>query len=286
MGQLREKMKDDLTLRNYRPKTVKEYLRCAGKFVAFHRRPPSEMGLAEARQFLLQLAEVQHVSAAHLKMHVAAIRFLYGVTLGRPEVAVHLPWPRVPVTLPDILDQSEVDGLLEAIASVKYRALLMTAYSAGLRLGEASRLATTDIDSRRGLIHIRDGKGARDRYVMLSPRVLVFLRAYWRATRPTGPLLFPGQVPGQPVSPDAVRAALHAAAVKAGIRKHITPHVLRHSFATHLLERGEDIRAIQVLLGHASIQTTARYTQVSQRHIGRTPSPLDQPHQVTRSAAG
>ena len=275
MGQLREKMKADLKLRRYRARTVGEYLRCARKFVEYHWRPAEEMGEQEVRQFLLYLTDGRQVSAANHKMHVAAIKFLYGITLDRPEVAVRFPWPRVPVKLPDILDRGEVLRLLDAVESIKYRGILMTAYAAGMRIGEACSLKTTDIDSRRGLIHIRDGKRGRDRFVMLSPRLLAFLREYWKATRPTGPELFPGQAAGRSVSPEAVRVALRKAVARAGIKKRVTPHVLRHCFATHLLEGGEDIRTIQVLLGHGSIRTTARYTQVSERHIGRTQSPLD-----------
>lgn len=276
MGQLREKMKADLKLRRYRARTVGEYLRCARKFVEYHRRRAEEMGEAEVQQFLLYLVEERGVSAANQKMHVAAIKFLYGVTLDRPELAVRFPWPRMPMRkLPDILDRSEVERVLEAVESIKHRGVLMTAYAAGMRIREACSLKTTDIDSGRGLIHIRDGKRGRDRFVMLSPRLLVFLREYWKQTRPTGPELFPGQTAGQSVSPEAVRCALRKAVARAGIKKHVTPHVLRHCFATHLLERGADIRTIQVLLGHGSIRTTARYTQVSARHIAGTKSPLD-----------
>lgn len=151
----------------------------------------------------------------------------------------------------------------------------MAAYGAGLRVSEACRLGVGDIDSRRGLIHVRDGKGGKDRFVMLSTRLLAVLREYWRAARPSGPYLFPGMDGAQPIDRHAVNRALRQAAVDAGIAKKVTPHSLRHAFATHLLEAGTDIRTIQVLLGHASISTTARYAKVSQRHVGRTTSPLD-----------
>jgi len=275
MGQLRDKMKADLKLRRYRPGTVDNYLWCARKFVAFHRRPPAEMGEAEIRQYLLHLVEEKQIGPAGHKMHVAALKFLYGVTLGRPEEAVRVPWPKVPVKLPDILDGSEVERLFEAVESIQHRAIVMTAYGAGLRISEACALRVGDIDSKRGVIHVRDGKRGRDRFVMLSPRLLGCLRQYWRAVRPKGPELFPGGAARGVVSPKTVRAALRKAVAKAGITKRVTPHVLRHCFATHLLERGTDLRVIQVLLGHGSIRTTARYTQVSTRHIARTRSPLD-----------
>jgi integrase/recombinase XerD len=270
-------MKADLKLRRYRASTIATYLACARRFVAYHQRPPEEMGEPEVRQFLVHMID-RRASAANQKMHVAAIRFLYGVTLDRPELAVRLPWPRMPMRkLPDILDRSEVEQILDAVESLKHRGILMTAYAAGLRIREACSLKTTDIDSTRGLIHVRDGKRGRDRFVMLSPRLLTFLRQYWKQTRPTGPHLFPGRIAGRPMTLTAVRLALSKAVARTGIKKRVTPHVLRHSFATHLLEAGEDIRVIQRLLGHGSIRTTAHYTQVSQRHVGRTQSPLDRP---------
>lgn len=275
MGQLRDKMKADLTLRRYRAGTIDNYLRCARNFVAFHRRPAEQMGEAEAHRFLLHLIDDRGMGPAGHKMYVAALRFLYGVTLGRPEVAAGLPWPRVPSKLPDILVGSEVERLLEALDSLKYRAIVMTAYGAGLRISEVCALCSKDIDSVRGLIHVRDGKRGRDRFVMLSPRLLCALREYWRKERTRGPELFPGQGPGEVVAPRSVRQALRKAVAKAGLKKRVTPHVLRHCFATHLLEGGTDIRVIQVLLGHSSIRTTARYTQVSARHVGGIQSPLD-----------
>lgn len=271
MGQLREKMKCDLFLRRMAKPTVEEYLRCSTKYVKFHMRSPTEMGEAEVRQFLMQLKS----GPADHKMHVAAIKFLYGVTLGRPEVAGLIPWPKVPFTLPVILDRSEVEIVLAALSSVRYRAIVMTAYASGLRVSEVCGLRITDIDSKRGLIHVHNGKGGRDRCVMLSQRLLACLREYWKAERPPGKLLFPGQDPNRPISRDAVEKALYRAVAKTGIKKRVTAHILRHSFATHLLENGTDIRVIQMLLGHSSIRTTMRYTQVSNRVIGNTQSPLD-----------
>jgi site-specific recombinase XerD len=196
------------------------------------------------------------------------------VTLRRPEVAADIAYPKVKSALPDILSGTEMVQLLEALQSTMYRALVMTAYGAGLRISEVCRLQTTDIDSRRMLIHVR-GKGGRDRFVPLPERVLFTLRRYWVAMRPTGPELFPGKEPGRGISPDAVRPHLHAAAAKVGLRKRATPHVLRHSFATHLLELGTDIRVIQMLLGHTSIRTTLRYTRVTDKHVARVQSPVD-----------
>jgi site-specific recombinase XerD len=267
-------MTEDLKLKNYAPKTRTEYLRCARHYVAYHMRSPEEMGEREIRDFLLALS-FERASIETLKMHVAALKFLYGTTLRRPEEIVALPWPKVPHRLPDILAGTEVDALLGAVEPLLHRAVVMTAYGTGLRIREACSLRTDDIDSKRKLIHVRDGKRARDRYVMLPDRLRDFLREYFRQVRPPGPFLFPGARPGRPITPHAVRDALAKGIRKAGIKKRVTPHVLRHSFATHLLEAGTDIRVIQALLGHASIRSTMRYTQVSQRHVGRITSPLD-----------
>jgi integrase/recombinase XerD len=183
----------------------------------------------------------------------------------------------VPHRKPDILSLSEVERLLDAAmsASLVSAVVLMTAYGGGLRISEACRLRPEDIDSARKLIHVRLGKGGKDRYVMLSERLLEILRGYWVQVRPQGGWLFPGRKAGEPITRTAATMALHETATKAKLRKKVTPHQLRHSFATHLLEAGTDIRVIQVLLGHSSIRSTARYTQVSARHIGRVKSPLD-----------
>jgi site-specific recombinase XerD len=222
---------------------------------------------------VIKLAENR--SPATVKMHVAAIRFLYTVTLRRPKVVERLHFPKVPIRLPDILSLQEIERLLAAINEPMYRAVAMAAYGAGMRISEACRLHTTDIDSQRGVIHIRLGKRRRDRCVMLSPVLLTALREYWKLYRPTPPVLFPSKKPNSYVNADTVRQALRRTQQKAGITKRTTPHSLRHAFATHLLEDGADISTIQVLLGHGSIRSTARYTQVSTRHIAQTKSPLD-----------
>ena len=203
MGELRDRMANDLKLRRYKPSTCDKYLRCARAFVAYHRRPPHEMGVDEVRTFLLHLAAGRKVGAAAHHQYVAAIKFLYATTLGMPEVAVAIPWPKVPHRLPRILSGTEVEALLDAMGSIKYRTIVLTAYGAGLRIDEVCSLEVGDIDSKRHLIHVRDGKHGRDRYVMLSARVLVALRTYWRVTRPEGAKLFPGQKPGSTISHEA-----------------------------------------------------------------------------------
>jgi site-specific recombinase XerD len=239
-------------------------------------RPAEELGAPEVGRFLLHLVQVEKVGEATHKMYVAALRFLYTHTLKRPEILPALPWPRVKKPLPVVLSGTEVQRLLETIRSRKYRALLMTAYGAGVRVSEACELRPQDIDSGRMLIHIHDGKRGRDRYVMLSQRLLEALRLYWCTERPAcDGYLFPGAVPGSHVAGATVRRVVKKAATAIGLEKRVTPHTLRHSFATHLLEVGTDIRVIQQLLGHGSIRTTARYTHVSAAHVGRTKSPLD-----------
>jgi integrase/recombinase XerD len=274
MGALCQRMEEDLKLKNYATKTRTEYVRCARHFAAFHMRSPSQMGEREIRDFLLALAFAQK-SPETLKMHVASLKFLYATTLRRPEEVAALFWPKVPHRLPDILSGTEVEALLGAVEPLAYRAVVMTAYGTGLRIKEACHLRTDDIDSKRMLIHVRDAKRARDRYVMLPVRLLAFLRQYWRQVKPGGPYLFPGGKPGRPVTATPVRMALKKAIGKVGIKKRVTLHTLRHSLATHLLEAGNDIRVIQALLGHGSIRSTQRYTQVSNKHVARVQSPLD-----------
>jgi integrase/recombinase XerD len=276
MGELYQKMAQDLAIRNLASGTREQYLRCCSEYARYHMRSPREMGIGEVKDFLGRLV-YQGAGPEKVKMHVAGLKFLYGTTLDRKEVAEMIPWPKVPHRKPDILGLSEVERLLTAAMSASEvpAVVAMAAYGAGLRISEACRLKPGDIDSVRKLIHVRLGKGGKDRYVMLSERLLELLRGYWVKVRPQGGWLFPGRKAGQPITREAVAKALDAAATKAKLRKKVTPHLLRHSFATHLLEAGTDIRVIQVLLGHCSIRSTARYTQVSERHIGSVKSPLD-----------
>lgn len=275
MGTIRDKMTADLDLRGFASTTKKEYLQRAQNFVTYHQRSPSELGEQEVREFLLYLVNEKKTGSATQHMYIAAIKFLYTTTLARPEVVANIPWPKRSQTLPDILTGEEVERLFQQIASIKHRAILMTAYGAGLRISEACSLQAPDIDSKRMLIHVHEGKRSKDRYVMLSERLLDVLRAYWKVVRPQGPFVFPGAIPGRPITTSAVQRVLQQAVVQCQFTKRVTAHSLRHGFATHLLEMGTDIRVIQRLLGHSSLQTTARYTKVTERHIGRTKSPLD-----------
>jgi len=274
MGQLYERMASDLKLRRYSCRTQKSYLWCARRFVRHFMRSPEDMGMQEIRQFLLMLHE-RGESAASIKMYVASLHFLYGVTLARPAEVANIPWPRVVQKLPAVISREEVEALLGKIEPLKYRMVVMTAYGTGLRISEILALETGDIDGKAGLIHVRHGKGDRPRMVMLPRRLLECLREYWRLTKPSGLLLFPGQLQGKSLCPDTVRRAVHCASAALGIHRRVTMHAFRHSFATHLLEDGEDLRTIQVLLGHRSIRNTTRYLQVSTQHLASVTSPLD-----------
>jgi integrase/recombinase XerD len=286
MGKLKDKMIEDLQLRGYASGTCQTYVRCARKFVAYHMRSPDQLGELDVRRFLLHLAQERKAGAATVKMYTAALKFLYEHTLDRPEVVTKIPYIKVRQKLPDILSGSEVDALLGALESILYRAVVMTTYGAGLRISEVCPLEISHIDSKRMLIKVVDAKRGRDRYVALPEKVLLVLRAYWKQMRPKGPRLFPGQKPGTSLSHEAVRDHLKVAAAKAGITKHVTPHILRHTFATHLLELGTGIRVIQMLLGHGSIRTTQRYTQMTPRLAAGTVSPIDVPTEVRKKKLG
>lgn len=282
MGLLRKKMEADMKIRGLRPATQAEYLRVATRFAGYFMRSPAHMGLAEVREYLLHHIRAGR-STSTQQVYLCALRFLYRVTLERPSELATLVGPRRIQRLPEVLSRDEVAAILRTVRSPRHRAVLMTMYGAGLRVGEACRLRPTDIDSQRGVIRIRDGKGGRDRVVMLSPRLLEELRSYWRLVRPSGGYFFPA-ARGGVLRSESVRAVLKRAAASVGIAKRVTPHCLRHSFATHLLEAGTDARAIQVLLGHASIETTQRYMQVSAQFLSTVQSPLDRLEKEVRPA--
>ena len=274
MGALRDKMAADLKIAGYSPSTQKIYLLYARQFARFLMRSPEEMGAQEIRRFLLHLVQ-SGVSPETLRQARCGLRFLYAVTLNRPVEIDWVPVPRRKHRLPIILSGQQVESILIAVQSPKYRALFMVMYASGLRNAEACRLRPGDVDSKRGVLRVQAGKGNRDRCTLLSPRLLESLRDYWRTTQPDGPWLFPGRAPGKHVSSESVRQVFHKAVAAAGIRKAATPHTLRHSFATHLLEAGTDIAVIQALLGHSSVAVTQIYAHVQVSHIARTRSPLD-----------
>jgi integrase/recombinase XerD len=233
--------------------------------------PPDRLGLEDVRSFQVHLVS-QGISWPALNRTACALRFFYRVTLDRAEMPD--VYARTPRKLPSILSADEVVRFLEAVPSLKTRVALTTAYAAGLRASEAVSLQVADIDSSRMVLQVRHGKGAKDRTVMLSAALLAILRSYWRLTRPTS-WLFPGRSPDKPIDVQVLHAACRSATKAAGLTKRVSVHTLRHSFATHLLESGTDIRIIQVLLGHSNLSTTARYTHVATSTIARTQSPLD-----------
>jgi site-specific recombinase XerD len=267
-------MEADLKLGGYSASTTKIYLLYARRFALHFKRSPARLGEEEIRTFLLHLAEDHRVHHSTYRQYRAALKFLYTVTLRRAWSVAGIAPRRKIHTLPVVLSGEEVTALLSAVESVKYRAVIMTTYAAGLRILEACRLRVEDVDSKRMVLCVRAGKGRRDRYVMLSERLLAFLRAYWKIERPQD-RLFPSNTKAGHISPESVRAVFKEALHSVGIKKDVTPHVLRHSFATHLLEAGTDLVVIQALLGHQSIQTTSLYTHVSTRHLACTKSPLD-----------
>lgn len=270
---LRRRMIDDMSLRNLSPATQRSYLHAVTKFSRYFGRSPDRLGLEDVRAFQVYLVS-QGISWGSLNQIVCALRFFYGVTLDRAEIPERIVYARMPRKLPTILSADEVVRFLEAVPSLKARAALTTAYAAGLRASEAASLKVADIDSDRMVIQIHHGKGAKDRTVMLSAQLLAILRTYWRLAHPQD-FLFPGRNPDTPITTTCLHAACRSATKAAGLIKRVSVHTLRHSFATHLLESGVDIRIIQVLLGHSQLSTTARYTHVATTTIATTQSPLD-----------
>jgi site-specific recombinase XerD len=266
-------MIEDMTVRNLSPATQRSYVHHIAKFSGFFGRSPDRLELEDVRRFQVHLVSCG-VSWASLNQAVCALRFFYGVTLGRADLPQRIVYARQPSALPVVLSADEVVRFLAAVPGLRSRAALTCAYAAGLRAAEAARLKVSDIDSGRNVIRVEHGKGGKDRYVMLSAQLLGILRAYWRLARPRI-WLFPGRDAERPIHPEMLHLACRSARVAAGLDKQVTVHALRHSFATHLLEAGTDIRIIQVLLGHRNLSTTARYAQVATSTIGRTVSPLD-----------
>jgi integrase/recombinase XerD len=270
---LRQRMIEDMTVRNFVEKTRNDYIRQVKTFTSFLGRSPDTATAEDLRRFQLHQTRTG-IRPPSINGSVAALRFFFTVTLDRPEMARHLTFVREPRRLPAVLSPEEVARLLEAAPGPKYKAALSAAYAAGLRVSEVVALKVSDIDSERLLLRIEQGKGRKDRFAMLSPQLLELLRDWYRIARPTV-WLFPGRDPILPLTTRQLARTVHAAANMAGIKKRVTPHTLRHSFATHLLEQKTDVRLIQVLLGHAKLDTTMLYTQVATNVIRAVMSPLD-----------
>jgi integrase/recombinase XerD len=274
MTPLRQRMTEEMEIRNYSPKTIRIYVAHLVKFFDFCDKSPARVSPEEIRDYLVYLVEVKGTKWGVYNQIVSALRFLFREIIHRGEIVEDIRCAKTEKKLPVVLSLGEVRRFFAAIHNFKHRVILMTAYGAGLRISEAVNLQLTDIDSERMVIRVRQGKNKKDRYTKLSPILLDLLRRYWWAARPQD-LLFTGRSLQQPLSVSTLQSACQQAQREAGIPKTITPHTLRHSFATHLLEAGTDLRVIQVLLGHASPVSTARYTRVSNKLIRQTPSPLD-----------
>jgi integrase/recombinase XerD len=270
---LRQRMIDDMTARRFKEATQRDYVRHVRNFAAFLRRSPDSATSEDLRLFQVHLAQ-QKIGAVTINAAISALRFFFNVTIERPDLVRLLKIVHEPRKAPVVLSQEEMVRLLEAAQGLKYRAAFSVAYGAGLRVSEVVALKVSDIDSERMTLRVEQGKGQRDRYVMLSPQLLGVLREWQSAAQPWA-WLFPGQNPVNPMTARQLGRAVHAAARDAGIAKRVTPHTLRHSFATHLLEQNVDIRVIQVLLGHAKLETTALYTRVAVNTIRDVTSPLE-----------
>jgi integrase/recombinase XerD len=270
---LRRRMIEDMTIRKFAPKTQHDYLQRVKNFAAFLGRSPDTASFEDVRRYQLHLT-ASGVGVPTINQTVSTLRFFFKVTLGRSDIVNHTQFVREPRKLPVVLSPEEVARLLDAAPGLKYKAALSVAYGAGLRVSEVVALKVSDIDSRRMVIRVEQGKGRKDRYVMLSPHLLALLRAWWKAARPQG-WLFPGRDRVNPLTTRQLNRACHAAAQMAELDKTVSLHTLRHSFATHLLEQNIDIRVIQVLLGHAKLDTTALYTRVATKTIREIMSPLD-----------
>lgn len=275
MTALRQRMTEDMQVRNLALNTQTCYVQQISLFARHFNKSPEELGPEEIRAYQVYLTNERKLAPGSILIAVAALRFLYKISLKRewPFDEV-IPAPKKPQKLPVVLSPEEVLQFLGCVGSAKHRAILTTCYAAGLRISEAVRLKPADIDSQRMVIRVEQGKGQKDRYVMLSPQLLETLRAYWRIVRPKA-WLFEGSIPCKPIDKSAVEQACQKARRLSTIRKPVTPHLLRHAFAVHLLESGADVRTIQLLLGHRSLATTARYLRIATSKVCSMTSPFD-----------
>jgi len=279
MTRLRKMMLEELQRRNFSEDTIRHYIRTVEDFARYFNRPPDRLGPRHIREYQAQLFQKRKLSPGSVIYRLSALRFFYIKTLKKAWSVAETPYPKKNHHLPAILSQEEVARLIEAAGTPFHRTLLMTLYATGLRCAEVTHLKLSDIDSKRMVIHVRAGKGRKDRDVMLSPKLLEELRQHWRRLRrKTSDWLFPGNrwhTANYPTSTKTLYHACQGAAKRAGLNPAIHPHTLRHCFATHLLEAGADLRTIQILLGHHSLEQTAIYLHLSKRHLSATPSPLD-----------
>jgi site-specific recombinase XerD len=273
MTPLRQRFIDDMRLRNHSPRTIETYVRQVASFARHFGRSPEELGPEEVRTYQLELLR-QQSSWSKFNQSVCALRLLYGVTLGRPEQVPFIRYGKRPQTLPVVLSPEETVQFLEAAEPGRDRTLFQTTYACGLRLSEVTHLQIPDIDSKRMLVNVRQGKGAKDRLVPLSVRLLEVLRTYWREYRPR-PWLFPGRGGQEPLTGGGVERRFRRTLERSKLTKAATMHTLRHCFATHMLEAGIDLRTLQAMMGHTSLETTMRYLHISSRRLRQAPSLLE-----------
>jgi len=274
MGKLKDQMERDMKLRRFSPRTISCYLACMRNVAIYFRKSPAELGEEEIRGYLHYLIEQRKASQAVITQSYSALKFFFENTLQRPWNPSRIPRSKQRKRLPEVLSKHDVESIFSATNNLKHRAILMTVYSGGLRVGEVTRLKVSDIDSGRMMIRVNEGKGLKDRYTLLGERNLKMLRQYWKAYRPAE-WLFPGKNASEPVSISAVQRVFKASLEKAGIKKKASVHTLRHCFATHLLESGTDLYYIQRLLGHKSASTTSVYLHITGKDIGKIKSPID-----------
>lgn len=274
MDALREQMSKDLQLKGITLGTQKKYLREVSMMANYFDKPLEELGEEEVKDYLIHMLETRKLSRGTYRGYVAGIKFLYKTTLNREEVVQKIQYPKAKKTLPVVLDLAEIKAMLSVTENLKHRALLTITYSAGLRVSEAAKLKVTDIDSKRMMVRVQQGKGRKDRYSILSQTALELLRRYWRQYRPKE-WLFEGQKEGTHICYTAIRNIFFEAKKRAGITKPASPHTLRHSFATHLIEAGTSLHHVQLLLGHRSPTTTTVYLHVSRMNLSKVASPLD-----------
>jgi site-specific recombinase XerD len=267
-------MIDDLRVRNYAPGTINLYIRAVASFAKHFGKSPDTLGPEHIREYQTYLVKTKQASWSVFIQTVCALRFFYKVTLGKPRFIEDIPFPKHEKRLPVVLSAKELATFLQAIPNLKHRTVLMTMYGSGLRIAEALALRLPDIDSQRMLIRVQQGKGRRDRYTILTPTLLEALRDYWRSYKPPT-LLFPGKTPEKPLTQNAMHRALRRARMRAGISKPVTTHTMRHCFATHLLEAGTNLRTIQMLLGHRSLNTSAIYLHVAAGALASDQRPVD-----------
>jgi integrase/recombinase XerD len=284
MSPLRRRMIEDMQIRNLTPNTQRVYIANVFRFACHFRKSPDRLGPPEIRSYLLHLTRERRLAASSIIVTVSALRFFYTVTLKRDWVVEDdIPAGHQAKKLPVVLSKEEVARFLSAVDNLKHRMVLTVCYATGLRISEAIRLTPTAIDSKRMVIRVEQGKGRKDRYIMLPPTLLDMLRDYWKRTHP-GEWLFPGRAPGRHVHPITINLTCREVARRCGIGKPVAPHALRHAFAVHLLEAGTDLRTIQLLLGHRNLSTTAQYLLIATSTVCATASPLESLNVVVRSA--